>query len=566
MRIDKPLGEMLIERGFLTSEKLKRALSEQKETGEALGKVLVRLGFLQEEDLKKVLSEQLGISFLSVAQLKPRADQRLKILVPREIAHENTILPIERTEKTLTIACAMIPNVIFLDNLRKMTGLEIKTQLANEFDLKNMIAAFYETTDLQEVATSEAFSKATEGYVKQSDRIDEDLEKTIREAEKGPVVRFVDLLLKKALDDRASDIHIEPIYDKTSIRYRIDGSLYELPPPPEGIHASLVSRVKILSRLNIAEKRLPQDGSFSIQYEGRKIDVRVSTVPLIFGEKVVLRLLDKRPELLDLAVLGFNADQRALFEEAINKPYGLVFLTGPTGSGKSTTLYAALNKIKSTAINIVTIEDPVEYQLSGVNQVQVQPEIGLTFASGLRSFLRQDPDVILVGEVRDQETAEICIRAALTGHLVLSTLHTNDAASAITRLLDIGIQPYLVAGSLLLVVAQRLIRRLCPHCKVPVKPDPKSREEFGVTAETIFMEKERGCDKCRNIGFWGREAIYEFLPVTSELRQAIAAHRDAEEIRKIQKSMGHVSLFQSGVAKVNAGLTSLEEIMSIAYV
>lgn len=566
MRLNSMLGELLIERGLLSEDELSRALSEQKETGEVLGKVVVRLGFISEKDLRKILTEQLGVQFLATEEIQPRLDQRLKELIPKELALEHSILPLEIKDGHLKIACYRLPSVIVLDDLRKITGYEIQTMLAGEEDLKKLLDLFYASTNLTEVVTSSEFSKATEAYAQNRPENVKDLDQTIQQADAAPVVKLVDMFLKRALDDRASDIHIEPIHDRISIRYRVDGSLYELPPPPRELHSALVSRVKILSKLDIAEKRLPQDGSFSIFYKGRKVDVRVSTIPVVSGEKVVMRILDKRVELMNLKSLGFDEKQRALFEEKIQKPYGLIFVTGPTGSGKSTTLYAGLNRRISPKINILTIEDPVEYQINGVNQVQVQSEIGLTFAAGLRAFLRQDPDVILVGEVRDQETAEICIRAALTGHLVMSTLHTNDSASAVSRLIDIGIKPYLIAGSLLMVVAQRLVRKLCPECKKPDNIDEKTRADFGITSPLIYKANDKGCKECRNIGYWGRMAIYELLPIDEEMRKAISLGGEVDALREIQKKKGYQTLFQSGIVKVNEGTTSLEEVMSIAYV
>jgi len=566
LRLNVLLGELLLTQGLLSEDELGRALSEQRETGEPLGQVVVRLGFVAENDLRRALSEQLGMPFLSPDELKPRVDQRLKELIPKDLALEHLLLPLEVQNDVLKIACARVPNVIVLDDLRKLTGCEIKTVLTSEADLKRLVEFFYSTTDITEVVTSSEFSKATESYSSGKTEGLKDLDQTIQQADAAPVVKLVDMFLKKALDDRASDIHIEPIHDRISIRYRVDGSLYELPPPPRDLHSALVSRIKILSKLDIAEKRMPQDGSFSFFYQGRKVDVRVSTIPVVSGEKVAIRILDKRAELMNVKSLGFSPEQLAIFEDKIQKPYGLIFVTGPTGSGKSTSLYAALNRRISPKINILTIEDPVEYQINGVNQVQVQSEIGLTFAAGLRAFLRQDPDVILVGEVRDQETAEICIRAALTGHLVMSTLHTNDAASAVTRLVDIGIKPYLVAGSLLLIVAQRLVRNLCSECKKPDLIDAKIKTDFGITAHTIYKANEKGCKACRNIGYWGRTAIYELLPIDEDMRRAIAKGGDLEELRGIQKQKKYGTLFQSGMTRVNEGTTSLEEVMSIAYV
>ena len=563
MRINALLGDILIERQLISKLQLSQALAKQKETKEPLGQVLIRLGFLDESQLRVVLSEQLGVSFLSTDQLKPRTDQRLKECIPTEFAITNLVLPLDRMGQVLKVAVSKVPDIIFMDNLRKITGLDIVTVLSAESELKRAIEAYYGNTDLQEVVSSSEVDDVKQDYITTKDETKLDIETTIAEAEKAPVVKLVDIMIRKALDDRASDIHIEPFQEKINIRYRVDGILYELPPPPRELHNAMVSRIKILSKMDIAEKRIPQDGSFALQYKGRKVDMRVSTIPIVFGEKVVMRILDKRLDLLDMKTLGFEPEQLALFETALMRPYGLIFVTGPTGSGKSTTLYAALNKRLSPEVNILTIEDPVEYQISGMNQVQVKPEIGLTFAAGLRAFLRQDPDVILVGEVRDLETAEICIRASLTGHLVLSTLHTNDAVTAVTRLIDIGIQSYLVAGSLGLVAAQRLIRVLCTHCKEPYKPDAKTQETYKIQAETLY--KAKGCPKCRNIGYWGRMAIYEVLPIDEDIRRLITKEANLDALKRIQREKKYETLLQNGIKKVERGFTTLDEVLSVAY-
>ena len=557
------LGDILVERRLITREQLAQALAKQKESREPLGQLLLLLGFLQDAQLKVVLAEQLGVSFLAPAQLKPRMDQRLKECISAEFAFTNLVLPLERSGQVLKVAVAKMPDLIFMDNLRKLTGFDITTVLSTEGELRRAIETYYGSSDLQEVVSSSEVDDVTQDFVKEEGDHKIDLEATILEAEKAPVVKLVDVLIRKALEDRASDIHIEPFHDKINIRYRIDGVLYELPPPPRELHNALVSRIKILSKMDIAEKRIPQDGSFALQYKGNKVDMRVSTIPIVFGEKVVMRILEKRVDLLDMNSLGFEPEQLAQFETALMRPYGLIFVTGPTGSGKSTTLYAALNKRLSPEINILTIEDPVEYQISGMNQVQVKPEIGLTFSAALRAFLRQDPDVILVGEVRDLETAEICIRASLTGHLVLSTLHTNDAVTAMTRLIDIGIQAYLVAGSLGLVAAQRLIRILCPHCKEPFKVDPKTQADYRIRTETLYRAK--GCPKCRDIGYWGRMAIYEVLPIGEDIRRLITKDADISKLRDLQKEKKYETLLQNGIKKVERGLTSLDEILSVAY-
>lgn len=557
------LGDILIERKLINPAQLKQALAKQKESKDPLGQIMIQLGFLEESKLRMVLSEQLGVSFLSTEQLKPRLDQRLKECIPTDFALANLVLPLDRSGQVLKVAVSKIPDLIFLDNLRKITGYDIVTVLSTESELKRAIEAYYSNTDLQEVISSAEVDNVTQDYIKAPEDQKVDLETAILEAEKAPVVKLVDIMIRKAVDDRASDIHIEPRQDKINIRYRIDGILFELPPPPGELHSALVSRIKILSKLDIAEKRIPQDGSFALQYKGRKIDMRVSTIPTIYGEKVVMRILDKHESLLDMKLLGFEPEQLTQFEAALMRPYGLVFLTGPTGSGKSTTLYAALNKRLSSEINIVTIEDPVEYQIPGMNQVQVKPEIGLTFAAALRAFLRQDPDVILVGEVRDLETAEICIRASLTGHLVLSTLHTNDAVTAVTRLIDIGIPSYLVAGSIGIVAAQRLIRVLCPHCKEPYKIDAKTKDQYGIQSETLY--KAKGCPECRKIGYWGRMAIYEVLPMDEDFRHLITANASLTQMKELQKVKKYETLLRNGIKKAERGLTTLDEVLSVVY-
>lgn len=563
MRTNVLLGELLLERKLISREQLVQALTEQKTTREPLGQILIRSNALKEAQLREVLSEQLGVSFLAPEQLKPRGDQRLKEYIPMDFAREHKILPLARDGRLLKLAVARMPDIIFLDNLRKMTGLDIFPVLSTANELSKAIDNFYSSTDMQELVTSRELDDAKQEYVNDKEETKVDLEASIAEAEKAPVVRLVDAMIKKALDDRASDIHIEPFREKITLRYRIDGILYELPSPPKEMHNALVSRVKILGKMDIAEKRVPQDGSFSLNYKEHRVDIRISSIPIVFGEKIVMRILDKRTDLLDMKLLGFEPEQQAFFETALMRPYGLIFVTGPTGSGKSTTLYAALNKRMSPEVNIITIEDPVEYQITGLNQVQVKPEIGLTFANGLRAFLRQDPDVILVGEVRDLETAEICIRASLTGHLVLSTLHTNDAVTAVTRLIDIGIQPYLVSGSLALVAAQRLIRVVCPHCKEPQKVDSKLKEQYGLKVDTIYNAK--GCAQCRNIGYWGRAAIYEVLPMDEDFRRLVSKDADLDALRRLQKQKNYGTLFQSGLKKVEKGLSTLEEVLSVAY-
>lgn len=559
------LGEILVQQGLITKDQLEQALSEQKKSGRPLGEALVQLQFVRREaDIMVALSQQLNIPVMIGEQLNPRADQRLKEIFPESFARDKLALPLFRSGKNLTVAFGKPFDFLMLDDLRKISGFEIVPVLAAPSDLERKIQLFYGSVQLEEVVTGKQMEAETktaardvmEGRIKLGDGVSD--------AEQPPVIRFVDLLLKKAIEDQASDIHIEPFEERLIVRYRLDGILYELPPPPHQLHLAVVSRIKILSKLDIAEKRIPQDGSFAITYKNRNIDVRVSTIPVMFGERVVMRLLDKGEGIKSFADLGFGENQLKIFKDAIQKPYGLVFITGPTGSGKSTTLYTAIDFLRSTETNILTIEDPVEYQVSGIGQVQVKPDIGLTFASGLRAFLRQDPDIILVGEVRDEETAEICVRAALTGHLVMSTLHTNDAPTAITRLMDIGVKPYLIATSLLLVGAQRLIRKLCPHCKEPYEASDKEMQDFHLKTRKIF--KAKGCKDCRDIGYWGRLAIYEIMAINSEkLRHLIAKGEDADILRNAAKESGMQTLLESGIQKVEEGVSSLDEVLSIAY-
>jgi len=556
------LGELLLERKLITPEQLSIALADQKLSKEPLGQILVRSGFVKEADLREALSEQLGVSFLSGAQLTPRADQCLKECVSGEFARKHLVLPLEKKSQVLKVALAKVPDIIFIDNLRKITKHDIMIALSPESELRRAIYDYYSTTDLQDPGLSSETEAGKRGRAKGKASAKTDLESTIADAEKASVIQFVDFLIKKALDERASDIHLEPFENRLNIRYRVDGVLYELQPPPREIRNALVSRIKILSKMNIAENRIPQEGSFSLDYQGRKVSLRVSTIPILSGEKIVLRVMDKRLDLLNLRALGFEPEQRVLFEKALTRSYGLILVAGPAGSGKSTTLYAALNKCLSPDINIVTIEDPVEYEIPGISQVQVKPEVGLTFAAGLRAFLRQDPDVILVGEIGDLETAETCMRAALTGHLVLSTVHTPDVVNAVTRLIDIGIEPYLVAGGVVLFVAQRLVRLLCPHCKEAYAPEIKDLEKYHLKASTLY--KAKGCGKCRGTGYGGRTALYEVLPVDEEFRRLITKDTDLGKLRRFQKEKGFETLLQSGIRKVEQGLTTLEEVLNLA--
>lgn len=562
------LGELLIKEGIITEAQLNEALKVQKKEGGRLGQVLAKLNMASEKDIISALSRQLGIPFFTREKdlLKPDKDQALEKLIPEDFARQHKVLPLKRTLNSLTVAFLDPLDLIVIDNLKKITKCEINPVIAAQKDLEAEINEFYGGLDLLEKAVGASYG-AMEISLENIELKEEELtiDKLIHRAEEAPVVKLVNLLLMQAIKDHASDIHIEPFERKMSIRYRIDGILYEIPEPAWSMYLPIISRIKILSKMDIAEKRLPQDGSFHLKVEERLVDVRTSTIPTVFGEKVVMRILDKSTAPLFLEKIGFEKDSLEAFKDAITKPYGLVFLTGPTGSGKTTTLYAALNHIKSPEKNIITIEDPVEYRIEGINQVEVKPAIGLTFASGLRSTLRQDPDIILVGEVRDLETAEICVRAALTGHLVLSTLHTNDAVTAITRIIDIGIEPFLVVSSLLLVAAQRLVRKLCPDCKEAYKVTPELAKKAGLPAGVKELYRAKGCDSCRNVGYKGRIGIFEVLRIDDTIRELIMKNTAAKEIERAAKQAGMKTLWDSGIAKAQQGLTSLEEVYTVTY-
>jgi type IV pilus assembly protein PilB len=562
------LGDLLVREGIITKEQLVKALDEQKKSeGARIGEILVHLGMVGEQDLIATLGKQLGIPYVTsgVGLLRPAIEQGLEKLISKDFASKNIVLPLSRNLNSLTCAIYDPLDLVLIDNLRKMTGCEINPVIATKTDILKAVEEFYGKVNLLKEAVKESYgeSQDTTGE-QQGAELNEDelsLDTLIAKAEEAPVVKLVDLIIRQAIDERASDIHIEPYKDRISLRYRIDGMLYDIPPPAKHLHLPIISRIKILAKMDIAEKRLPQDGAFIVRSEKRVIDLRISTIPTVYGEKVVIRLLDRSQLPLELAQLGFEQKQLELFRKAVNAPYGMVFLTGPTGSGKTTTLYAALNEINNPHKNILTVEDPVEYRLDGVNQVQVKPEIGLTFATALRSFLRQDPDIMMVGEVRDLETAQICVRSALTGHLVLSTLHTNDAPSAITRLIDIGIEPYLLMPSLLIVVAQRLVRRLCLECKEAYEPSAEKLGKIKLNTELVY--KAKGCEKCNQIGYRGRVGVYEVMVVSEEISRLVLEGASLVKIKEVCKAAGMDTLWESGLKKVEKGITSLEEVMAI---
>jgi type IV pilus assembly protein PilB len=561
------LGDRLVAEKLISPDQLQRALAEQKGSADKLGTILVRLQFITEDSLVSFLSKQYAMPAITVAQVDPDPDV-LK-LVPEQIAKKHSVLPIKRIGNVLTLAMADPTNVFALDDVGFMTGLQIQPVVASEAAIRKAFERLYETgasvndmmseleeadTDVEVVEDGEAaFSKADVFDLKES-------------ADEAPVVRLINMILTDAIRRGASDIHLEPYEKVFRVRFRIDGVLHEIMTPPKRLEAALTSRVKIMATMDIAERRLPQDGRIKLRYHQREIDFRVSTLPTIFGEKTVMRILDKEALQLDLGALGFDPWSLEQFSKAIHSPYGMILITGPTGSGKTTTLYSAIHTINSPDINIMTAEDPVEYNLKGVNQVQVNDEIGRTFAACLRSFLRQDPDVILVGETRDLETAQIGIRAALTGHLVLSTLHTNDCPSTPARLLDMGIPPFLVSSSLQLILAQRLGRRICKDCKEPYEANEESLVPYGHVSQglgTVNFYKGKGCQTCNFTGMKGRVAIYEVMPITAELRDLMLRNATTAEIRDTACSQGMKTLRQNALQKVVDGITTVEEVLRV---
>lgn len=555
----KLLGELLLEQGRLTLEQLQEGLARQQEAGGRLGRVLQERGFISEDDLLEALSAQLGIPWLSLADpslnLYPAVNH-----FPIKFMKQYRFFPLDISDGTLSLVMADPTDFYTLDDIRLRTGYELKVYLGSEREILAALDQHYGASSAMERIIRDIDDEST-GL-----QAEEDVEHLKDMASEAPVVRLVNLVITKAVEGRASDIHFEPFEDRLRVRYRIDGILMDAESPPKRLQAAIVSRVKIMARMNIAERRLPQDGRIRLQVAGRDLDIRVSTIPTIYGESVVMRLLDRSSVLLGLGELGFPARTKRQFETLVKKPHGIILVTGPTGSGKTTTLYAALRELNSTEKKIITIEDPVEYQLQGVNQIQVKPKIGLTFASGLRHIVRQDPDVILVGEIRDAETAEIAIHSALTGHLVLSTLHTNDAAGAITRLRDMGIEDYLVSSCLVGVLAQRLVRRICGGCKVPYLPEEGELRELGLSADQVAsfdLFKGQGCPECSFVGYKGRIGIYELLVVGEPIQRLILENADSNTIRQRAVELGMQTLREDGWEKVREGITTIAEVIRV---
>jgi type IV pilus assembly protein PilB len=566
--VSRRLGDLLVKEGLINQEQLQRALADQKGSNEKLGSILVRLDIINEDQLIDFLSKQYGIPSITLTQLD--VDVEVVKLVPAQIARKYEVLPIKRAGNQLTLAMADPTNVFAVDDVGFMTNLQVVPVVASQGAIRKAIDRLYEaqTGGLAEVISE---MDAAVGDVEVVEGEDEqwakaDVFELKESADEAPVVRLVNMILVDAIRRGASDIHLEPYEKVFRVRFRIDGVLHEIMTPPKRLEAALTSRVKIMSTLDIAERRLPQDGRIKLRYNQREIDFRVSTLPTIFGEKTVMRILDKDALQLDLAMLGFDAWSLEQFTRAIHQPYGMILITGPTGSGKTTTLYSAIHTINSPDINIMTAEDPVEYNLKGVNQVQVNEGIGRTFAAALRSFLRQDPDVILVGETRDLETAQIGIRAALTGHLVLTTLHTNDCPSTVARLLDMGIPPFLVSSALTLILAQRLGRKVCKDCKQPYDADEQSLVPYGHVPQglgKVQLFKGKGCQVCSFTGMKGRVAIYEVMPINEQIREMILRNAPNAEIREAALTVGMKTLRQNALQKVLDGVTTIEEVLRV---
>lgn len=558
------IGELLLRERLITTDQLKKAIDEQKKSGGRLGYNLTKLGYITEKDLTGFLSRQYGIPTIDLSTHE--VDHEIVKLIPEDVAQKYQVIPVSRTGSTLVVAMADPSNIFAIDDIKFLTGYNVEPLVASDAAIKSAIEKHYDSSDmggLEGVLTE--FDEGEMEVIQDEEEVDlSDLKKAVEDA---PVVKLVNLILTDAIKKGASDIHIEP-YEKTfRVRYRIDGVLHEVMKPPIKLKNAIVSRIKIISQLDIAERRLPQDGRIKLKLsKSMEMDYRVSVLPTLFGEKVVMRLLDKSNLQLDMTKLGF--EQKALndFMSAIHRPWGIVLVTGPTGSGKTTTLYSALSDLNKISENISTAEDPVEFNLHGINQVQIHEDIGLNFAASLRSFLRQDPDIIMVGEVRDYETAEIAIKAALTGHLVLSTLHTNDAPSTVNRLLNMGIEPFLVSSACNLILAQRLARKICKDCRTKMPSAEKVLIDLGVPpAEAARMEvfKGSGCATCGGTGYKGRIALYEVMPFSETIKELVLNGASSSEIKRAAIREGMKTLRMSGVTKVGEGVTTMEEILRV---
>jgi type IV pilus assembly protein PilB len=577
------VGEILLKEKRITPQQLQQALNNQKANGGKLGYNLVKMGFIKDEEITALLSKQYGVPSINLPQFE--LDPAVIKLIPADTAQKYQVVPLSRSGATLTIAMTDPTNVFAMDDIKFMTGYNVEPVVASEIAVSEALERYYPAAGgkaavVKETTGPSTLELATKGLeelqalegtgdVEVLEELQEiSAEALAKQGEEAPVVRLVNVVLMSAIQKGASDIHVEPYEKELRVRYRIDGILYNIMSPPMKFRDAIASRIKIMAKLDIAEKRLPQDGRIKIRFNEngapKEIDFRVSCLPTLFGEKIVMRLLDREKLMLDMTRLGFEAESLAKFETAIQRPWGMVLVTGPTGSGKTNTLYSSIARINTPETNIMTAEDPVEFNLAGVNQVQVREQIGLNFAAALRSFLRQDPNIILVGEIRDFETAEIAVKAALTGHLVLSTLHTNDAPSTVNRLMNMGIEPFLVASSVHLICAQRLVRRVCSNCKEPHPLPPPALIQAGFSqddANAVTPQKGAGCDRCNLTGYKGRVGLYEVMEITEELRELILVGASGLELRRKAIDDGMLTLRMSGLRKVKEGVTTIEEVV-----
>ncbi|ADR19555.1 type IV-A pilus assembly ATPase PilB [Calditerrivibrio nitroreducens] len=563
--ISTKIGAILLSENLITEEQLAKAIEVQKKEGGRLGSILVKLGFVDEGKIAEFLSQQYGVPYVDLKS--KQIDPKVLSIIPKDLCRKYMVVPFDRAGNVLSVAIADPSNAYALEDLRFITGYTIKPFVAVESSI-NAILEAESSTDLAVSNIIEDSFELDELEIEEISEKEISVDALRKEVEDTPIVKFVNYILHEAIKRGASDIHVEPYEKEFRIRLRVDGVLYDLVKPPRNIKDAVISRLKILADLDIAEKRLPQDGRIKLKLPNKSVDMRVSTLPVLFGEKVVLRLLDKSNLQLDLEKLGFEPSSLERFIKGIESPYGMVLVTGPTGSGKSTTLYSALSRLNKVDVNIMTAEDPVEYNIFGINQVQIKDEIGLNFASALRSFLRQDPDIIMVGEIRDYETAEIAIKAALTGHLVLSTLHTNDAPSTINRLLNMGIEPFLVASSTVVILAQRLARRICSKCAEKVKIPAEALLSVGFRKDELdsFVPmKGKGCDACGGTGYKGRLALYEVMTVSEGIRELILRGANANELKKAAIEEGMITLRRSGLEKIKKGITTLEEVVRVTF-
>ena len=553
----KKLGDILIASGHINEEQLQKALDYQGKHKIQLGKALKELGFVTEHDIIVALSDQLGIPYVSLSNYQ--LDPSVLSLIPENLARENKLIPLFKIGNTLTVAMMDPLNVMILDELNRKTGLEVEPSICTEDELNQTLDQYYGSKGTMDEMISIIEETDEEPSAEESSEI------SITEESDAPIIKLVNLVLMQAVKEKASDIHVEPNDDILRIRFRVDGILREAFTQPKNLQNAIISRLKIMSDLNIAEKRIPQDGRIQIKVEKKDIDIRVSTIPTVHGENVVMRILDKTNIIVNVEELGLTPKNVKIFKELLEKPYGVILVTGPTGSGKTTTLYSALNYLNTSDKNIVTIEDPVEYRIDLIRQSQINPKAGLTFAVGLRAFLRQDPDIIMVGEIRDKETANVAVQAALTGHLVLSTVHTNDAPGAVTRLVDMGVEPFLVSSSTAGIVAQRLVRRICPKCKYAYKPPKTLLADLGIDSKEKQVQffRGKGCRQCKESGYKGRIAVFELLILDDNIREMVLEKESTMKIKKYALENGFKTLRHDGLLKALKGITSIEEVMRV---